>query len=452
MPVPLDFQEAVKLAQTGGRRGDLRLLAHEAQGFEWESEGLRLVGNAQFRLKGFRGAKETFESLYKTNPRDVHANLRLGTIYQKLAAKAPAADAHDLLARSDQAIDRALRDASAPAERAEAFALLGSNAKTRWLADWRDTSLDARHRAALSSSHLEDALVSYLNAYAENLGGYYPGANALALLKIRGLLAKQDPTTWESGFDDADKAGDALTDLEACEKRIAAALNLVLGSDPVMKVKQDEADQWAALARADVLFLTIDKPRRIESEYRKALARVRDDPFSISATRRNVEIFEALGLHSECVTAALGVIDKALAAAGDVPAAQEGLARVVLFTGHMVDRPDRPADKARFPRTREAEAKARAAIEEALRGELAEAGGVSLGIAGGACGGDILFHEVCKTLGIPTQLYLALPPDQFQVESVQHGGPNLGGAVSPALRTDPVPRAAGRQGSAAMVG
>ena len=27
-------------------------------------------------------------------------------------------------------------------------------------------------------------------------------------------------------------------------------------------------------------------------------------------------------------------------------------------------------------------------------------------------------------MGIPTQLYLALPPDQFQVESVQHGGPN----------------------------
>jgi hypothetical protein len=424
MPVPLDFQEAVKLAQAGGRRGDLRLLAHEAQGFEWESEGLRLVGNAQFRLKAFRGAKETFESLHKTNPRDVHANLRLGTIYQKLAAKAPAADAHDLLTRSDQAIDRALSDASAPAERAEAFALHGSNAKTRWLTDWRDTSLDARHRAALASSHLEDALVSYLNAYAENLGAYYPGANALALLRIRSLLAKQDPTTWESGFDDADKAGDALADLEGCEKRIAAALNLVLGSDPVLKVKQDEEDTWAALARADVLFLTIDKPRRIESEYRKALARVRDDPFAISATRRNVEIFEALGLHAECVTAALGVIDKALAAAGDVPAAQERLARVVLFTGHMVDRPDRPADKARFPRTREAEAKARAAIEEALRAELAEPGGVSLGIAGGACGADILFHEVCTTLGIPTQLYLALPADQFQVESVQHGGPN----------------------------
>jgi hypothetical protein len=423
MPVPLGFQEAVKLAQSVGRRGDLRLLAYEAQGFEWESEGLRLVGDAQFKLRAFYGARETFEILRKANPRDVHANLRLGTIYQKLAAKASIADGRDLLTRSDQAIDRALSDASAPAQKAEAFSLRGSNAKTRWLADWRDVPADARDRAALGSSCLDDALGFYLSAYAENLESYYPGANALALLKVRGLLAQRDPSTWESGFDDDDKAKDALADQQACEKRIAAALSLVLGTDPVLKVAQDEGDDWAALTRADVLFLTTDRPMRIESEYRKALARVGNDPFAISAVRRNIEIFEGLGLLADSVTAALRAIDKALAAAGEMPA-ETPLARVVLFTGHMVDRPDRAPDKARFPRTPDAEAKARALIEEALRAELAEPGGVSLGIAGGACGGDILFHEVCAALGIPTHLYLALPPTQFQVESVQHGGPN----------------------------
>jgi hypothetical protein len=58
-----------------------------------------------------------------------------------------------------------------------------------------------------------------------------------------------------------------------------------------------------------------------------------------------------------------------------------------------------------------------------VRDEMAAPDGVSLGIAGGACGGDILFHETCAALGIPTRLYLALPPDRFQVESVQQGGP-----------------------------
>jgi hypothetical protein len=49
---------------------------------------------------------------------------------------------------------------------------------------------------------------------------------------------------------------------------------------------------------------------------------------------------------------------------------------------------------------------------------------VSCGIAGGACGSDILFHEVCGSLGIPSRLFLALPEDKFQVESVNRGGPS----------------------------
>ena len=424
MPVPLDFQDDVTLARTGRKRGDLRLLAHEAQGFEWESEGLRLIGDAQFKLKAFLGAKETFEAMRKAIPDDVHANLRLGTIYQKLAAKESAANREDLLTRSDLAIRHALAGATASADRAEAFSLLGSNAKTRWLDDWRDAAPDTRCSVALGSAYLADALGAYLSAYAEDLTGYYPGANGLAMLKIQSSLAQKASETWEAAFEDSDKARSALADRDACAKRIAAALNLRLGIDPLLKVEQDENDPWAAITRADVLFLTIDKPKRIENEYRKALARVRNDPFSISAARRNIEIFESLGLIPENVKTALGVIDEALEATNKMPAAQKGPARVVLFTGHMVDRPDRPPERMRFPRTAKTEAKALAMIEQAVRDEMTEQGGVTLGIAGGACGADILFHEVCASLGIPTQLYLALPQDRFQVESVQHGGPD----------------------------
>lgn len=423
LPVPSDFQDEVKLAQSGGKRGDLRLLASEAQGFEWESEGLRMVGDAQFKLKAFPGARESFEALLRANPGDLHANLRLGTIYQKLAVQASSSDKEALLTRSDLAIRRALDLATTPAVRAEAFSLLGSNAKTRWLADWREAGVPVRGNVALGSPHLGTALDAYLSAYAEDLTGYYPGTNALAMLKIQGFLAQTVPETWEAAFEDAGKAASALADRDACAKRITAALSLRLGADSVLKIRQDDNDAWAAITRADVLFLTIDKPRRIENEYRKALARVKDDPFSISAARRNIEIFEALGMLPENVETALGVIDIALAAAGEVQPAQDKLARVVLFTGHMVDRPERAPDKMRFPRTAAAEAAARAMIEQALGEEAALQGGVSLGIAGGACGADILFHEVCASLGIRTQLFLALPQNQFQVESVQHGGP-----------------------------
>jgi len=76
------------------------------------------------------------------------------------------------------------------------------------------------------------------------------------------------------------------------------------------------------------------------------------------------------------------------------------------------------------PRTPEAEAEARRLIKEAIEKEQRLAGGTPRGIAAGACGGDILFHEVCEELGIPTQLFLAVARERFSAESVQHGGPD----------------------------
>jgi len=96
---------------------------------------------------------------------------------------------------------------------------------------------------------------------------------------------------------------------------------------------------------------------------------------------------------------------------------------VMLFTGHMVDAPDRPRKKMRFPPTAKAEATARRLIEDAVRAQMQGEHNSMLGIAGGASGGDIIFHEVCEALRVPTQLYLALPVDKFQVSSVQRGGP-----------------------------
>ena len=281
MPVPLDFQEDVKLAQSRGERGDLRLLADEAQGFEWESEGLRLVGEAQFRLKAFPGAKETFETLRKAVPGDVRANLRLGTIYQKLAASG--------IRRRQGGVSHPFRPGHPPrarrrrprrADRAEAFSLLGSNAKTRWLDDWRDVAADRpRQRRAWLRASRRCARRPTSMRMPKIWPATIPASMRLPCSRSRAISRRERPIRWEAAFDDPDKAAGALKDRDACAKRIAAALSLTLGIDPVFKVKQDEGDPWPAIARADVLFLTIDKPARIENEYRKALARVRNDPF-----------------------------------------------------------------------------------------------------------------------------------------------------------------------------
>ena len=93
-------------------------------------------------------------------------------------------------------------------------------------------------------------------------------------------------------------------------------------------------------------------------------------------------------------------------------------AQSVLFTGHMIDAADRKTP--RFPAR--AEAAARAAIRVSV-GELRDSGGIpTVGIAGGASGGDLLFHEVCAELGVATRLRLALPVEEFIAVSVAPAG------------------------------
>jgi hypothetical protein len=430
MVVPTDFQEEVERARKARRAGDLRLLAEEARGFEWGSGGLRFVGDAQFEIRALAGAKETFEMVRSTDPNDFQANYRLGTIYQKLAESAIDADTKlEHLMRSEQAIERVLERTKPPMDhdespkdgaerrfhRAEGSSLLGSNAKTRWLGDWMPAAPDARGTKALRSAHLATSIEHYLAGFAEDLDSFYPGINALAMLKIQLELAKQLPAVWAEGFDDDDKAAAVLKQNERRAAHIAATLHLALGMDDAITRQYEQPDIWKKITSADLSFFTLDRPVQVGRAYRNAL--VNASPFHVDAARRNVLLFRELGLLPANVQAALDEMQQA------APPKAQPPARVVLFTGHMLDAPNRAADKARFPRTPEAEATARRMIEAAVRSEMDQEGGVSFGIAGGACGSDILFHEICESLGIKTQLFLALPEDKFQVESVNRGGP-----------------------------
>lgn len=100
---------------------------------------------------------------------------------------------------------------------------------------------------------------------------------------------------------------------------------------------------------------------------------------------------------------------------------------VLLFSGHMIDTEDREVP--RFPK--EKEAGVRREIKNVIVGILdglsdngrnPKEGIPVLGIAGGACGGDMLFHEVCRELGIATKVLLALPAKPFIEASVEHAG------------------------------
>ena len=109
-----------------------------------------------------------------------------------------------------------------------------------------------------------------------------------------------------------------------------------------------------------------------------------------------------------------------LPTSGDKAAAAPQHKRVLLFAGHMIDAPER--EHPRFPADKEQVAREK--IKEMIVKEMNSGAGVACGYAGGASGGDILFHEVCAELGISTRFYLAIPPQKFVTTSVQKAVPN----------------------------
>ena len=92
----------------------------------------------------------------------------------------------------------------------------------------------------------------------------------------------------------------------------------------------------------------------------------------------------------------------------------------ILFTGHMIDGEDRK--EPRFPASKEQAVKE--AVYKMLVLQKAKANLPLNGIASGACGSDILFHELCLALNIPSQIYLAAPVEEFKKGSVSFAGKN----------------------------
>ncbi|WP_372524795.1 hypothetical protein [Piscinibacter sp.] len=86
--------------------------------------------------------------------------------------------------------------------------------------------------------------------------------------------------------------------------------------------------------------------------------------------------------------------------------------QVLLFSGHMIDSPDRA--EPRFPASMEHAAARR--IEDALNS--LGAGASDIALTQGAAGGDLLFAEACVRRGVPLQLLLPLPEAQFIEQSI----------------------------------
>jgi hypothetical protein len=143
----------------------------------------------------------------------------------------------------------------------------------------------------------------------------------------------------------------------------------------------------------------------------------------VESEAAQIAIFHHLGLFPENCRAALEALGMTPAdlKGADQPNQPQPRDRIIVATGHRADAPDR-APPGRFPNTPECIAKAKAWLREVVETEKAGTAGAISGIGGAASGTDLLFHEVCAELGIPTTVVLPIPKEDYCRESVADGG------------------------------
>jgi hypothetical protein len=414
--VPLDFRDELKIACDSCQAGMLSLMASEAEGFQWKYSALRLVGDGLFSLRAFDSARIVWEKIKNRYRTDRQANDRLATIYQRLAEREMLdnpVEGAELLVQSDLAIDNLLRDYANldNEERAEAYGLKGRNTKTKWINTWKDLPQESKAPTALQSGYLAVSYNHYEHAYYENLNHFYAGINALSLLTIIITLAETYPAEWALKFKKQKEADRELEELKEKKQPLITTVQMSIDAERMRLETTGDIDTWLKIAEADFAFLTEDRPTRVAAMYKMALEGAK--AFQVEAARRQLQIYEQLAITPESVKAALTVF----------PAKQDPIKSIthhLLFTGHMIDQPGRKAP--RFPVAKEKAVRQK--IKEVVESEINKIEHNVKGIAGGACGGDILFHEVCNELGIKTEMHLALPREQYIIESVQCAGAN----------------------------
>ena len=394
--VPLALGEEIQRARTAKSKGWLRLLANEVRQARYAAPALLMIAEALWKLKDYQAARDPYGLVRATMQLDPVSNLALANIYERLYRdeRAP-----ELLASSDLAINRILSNKfAAQKDRVEALALRGRNGKTRWREQFAHLQdVDSRRRMAMNEL-LRRSYEGYAGAFQEDLNNYWSGLAALQMGIIFLDLARDE--AWKRSFDSDEEADRFRNSVQS----YVATLKIVVMSSIESSAKRlplDHPDRvWLNISRADLLFLAEDASRAIR-RYIDAIPT--QDLFAWDAARGQLALFESLGIRAELARQVIDDIDRRM----DEPPKSPKPTHIVMFAGHRFDEPGRP--NVRLPAS--LEQPAYRAILEILR-RLNETHAV-VGLASGSIGADILFHEACRELRLPSTLCLPVPADEY---------------------------------------
>jgi hypothetical protein len=385
MVVPKGFREESQQAGDRGLAGMLQLMRTEVAGLLWEREGLRLIARAQSRANLPSEAKDTWERLLQFDDRDGEANLELGSIYHTLGE----------LDKSNLSLKGVLENPAAePKQRAEAHALRARNAMQYWQRAVTAAKPEAKQATALQSPRLEESYNEFRRAFEQDLSCYGIGIEALARLTVWTVLAERLQEVWEDAHDSSEDAARQGATLKEELARLTAAVNLSI--EIAKRQSGVETDIDLRIGQAQLALLTSKKSERVKNAYLRVVEYA--SPGDIAELRRFLAGFEEIDVLAGNVAAASEIVIGKTTVASSNAAVPT---RVLLFRGYG-------------PELLSREAQVRNWIRSQIEAEVAAIEGRNLlAIAGGCCGGDILFHEICQELRVPSQMHLPFTSDQY---------------------------------------
>ena len=375
------WRSRMEVARQKNRAGDILVLADETPTQALWLQAKRDAGSSLMKLRQFSFALEQFDDALALDPDDA---LSRGRRIVCLGRVGRHEEAHEA---ARQLTEDRPRDA-------EAWALAGRVEKDRWLSRWRrDGATPAAGRAAagLELASLEEAIAPYHQAFLADPAHHHSGINSLTLHLLLQHLGGEVSRTLLDNL-----AGGVLWAALSAQQR-------------------DPKDYWAKASYAE-LCLLLNPLAAVVREYGAVAAAAKGDWFALDSTRQTLALLQDLEFRPAETAAALAIIDREIARSVPPRVPRQ----VLLFSGHMVDVPDRP--RPRFPAAMVPQASA--AIERVL--DELQVGGGDIAFTQGAAGGDLIFAEACVRRGVCVQLLLPLPEPEFIEASVM---PSADGAA-----------------------
>jgi len=391
-----DWRARVEVAKLNGWPGDILTLADDAPTRFHRVKLLWQAADALCSMERFEAALPVLKDLLALDPKNRDGLTRMGLVLGRLG-KISEAKVHMMSVAEQYKGDT------------EAQGILGRVYKDLWRLEWKDAEAlaDRQAQAVAASNYIASAVRSYDQAARQKFD-YYNGINVVSFVK---LLEHLKAATGDQPVDcKVNDVADLISVVRFAAQNALNCAGLDTGQDGV----------WAAATLGE-LELVAGDAERARTFYRDAANAPATTFFSVKSMLDQVYLFESLGFRPDAVAAVKkglesrrDTLEKKI---GGLKKSEPRFGKVIVASGHMIDKPDRVASglSERFPPRKETVVRERIAKQMETWG----VGAGHLAICGAARGADILFGEVCADRGAEVWLLQPLEDGEFLEESVR---------------------------------